>query len=109
MTRTYYIIPSQYLRDLHQPLPRAIRFASAPVIEAALCRQGTSQNMTTALDKGRPSGSVRELGRVYQCLAIRDVQGRTARFFGAISESKPTLQLAQGSARIDERISLAFH
>ena len=36
------INPSQYVRDIHWPLPFAIRFASAPVAEAVLCRQGTT-------------------------------------------------------------------
>ena len=36
------INPSQYLRDVHQPPPFAIRFASAPVVAGALCRQGTT-------------------------------------------------------------------
>ena len=92
------INPSQYLHDLHEPLPFAIRFASAPVVAAALCRQGTSPEYGDTPEKGRPSGSVKELSRVYQCLAIGKVQGRPARVFSAISESKPTLHLVQSSA-----------
>ena len=36
------INPSQRVRDLHQPLPFAIRSASPPVVEAARCRRGTT-------------------------------------------------------------------
>ena len=36
------INPSQYLRDVHQPPPFAIRFASAPVVAGALRHQGTT-------------------------------------------------------------------
>ena len=34
--------PPQSVCDLHRPLPCAIRFASAPVVAGALCRQGTT-------------------------------------------------------------------
>ena len=34
------INPPQCALDFHQPLPFTIRFASAPVVEAALCHQG---------------------------------------------------------------------
>ena len=69
-----------------------------PSLKPLFAVQEPPQNMTTLLDNGSPSGSVSGLSRVYQCLAIGKVQGRSTWFFGAISESKPTLHLVQDSA-----------
>ena len=61
-----------------------------PSLKPLFAKEST-QNMTTLLNKGSPSGSVRDLSRVYQSLTIWKVQGRSARFFGAITASEPTL------------------